>query len=156
MTQIMQGLTFDDVLVAPAHSQVLPSDVDLTSKVSAQLGINVPLLSSAMDTVTEARMAIALAQEGGIGVIHKNLSPAAQAAQVRKVKKYESGVVSDPLTVTPETTVEQLLAITQREHISGMPVVKGDDLIGIVTRRDFRFEENMQRPVAELMTPKER
>jgi len=150
------ALTFDDVLLQPRHSTVLPRDVDLKTKLTRELSLNIPLLSSAMDTVTEANLAIAIAQEGGIGILHKNMSPADQAAQVRKVKKYESGVIADPVTVTPQTTIQEVLDLRLTYHYSGMPVVDGQDLVGIVTNRDIRFETDLNKPVSELMTPKDK
>lgn len=156
MKLISEALTFDDVLLVPAHSTVLPKDVQLTTQLTRTITLNIPLLSSAMDTVTEARLAIALAQEGGIGIIHKNMTIEEQASQVRKVKKFESGVVKDPITVTPDTTVRRLLEITQAHNISGMPVVEGDKVVGIVTSRDVLFETNLDQAVSNIMTPKER
>ncbi len=153
---INEAFTFDDVLLVPGHSTVLPKDAQLTTQLTKRIQLNIPLISSAMDTVTEARMAIALAQEGGIGIIHKNMPVAQQAAHVRRVKKYESGVVKDPICVTPETTVAELLATTRGHNISGVPVVVGDDLVGIVTGRDVRFELNHDLPVKAIMTPKDR
>jgi len=151
-----QALTFDDVLLVPAHSKVLPKDVSLGTQLTHGITMNIPLLSSAMDTVTESRLAIALAQEGGIGIIHKNMTVDEQASEVRNVKKFESGVVKDPITVTPDTTVEKLLAITHGHRISGVPVVENDQLVGIVTSRDVRFESDLNKPVSEVMTPKDR
>ncbi len=156
MKIIYEALTFDDVLLVPAHSTILPKDAELNTRLTSRISLNIPLLSSAMDTVTEARLAIALAQEGGIGIIHKNMTIEEQALQVRKVKKFESGVVKDPITVTPDTTVRKLLEITQAHNISGMPVVEGDKVVGIVTSRDVLFETNLDQPVAKIMTPKER
>ncbi len=156
MRIVQEALTFDDVLLLPAHSTVLPKDVDLTTRLTRGITLNIPLLSAAMDTVTEGRLAIAMAQEGGIGIIHKNMSIEAQAQQVRLVKKYESGVISDPVTVTPDTSIREVLAITRAHNISGVPVVDGVDLVGIVTSRDLRFETRMDAPVSEIMTPKER
>ena len=150
------ALTFDDVLLLPAHSTVLPKDVSLQSKLTREITLNIPLVSAAMDTVTEARLAIALAQEGGIGIIHKNMTVEQQAAQVSMVKKFESGVIKDPLTVGPETSIREVLALTRAHNISGVPVVDGEDLIGIVTSRDLRFEKNFDNPVSSIMTPKER
>ena len=150
------ALTFDDVLLVPDRSDVLPYEVDLTSVFSRNISLNIPLISAAMDTVTEGRLAIALAQEGGLGIIHKNLSTEEQAAQVRKVKKFESGVVKDPFTIPSTTTICELLALTEQHNISGMPVVDGDSLVGIVTNRDVRFEKDQNRTVAEVMTPKEK
>ena len=151
-----KALTFDDVLLLPAESTVLPRDAKLQTQLTREISLNIPLVAAAMDTVTEARLAIALAQEGGIGIIHKNMSIEQQQAEVRKVKKFESGVIKDPLTVPPDTTVRQLLEMTKAHHISGMPVVNGEDLLGIVTNRDVRFETNLDQPVANVMTSKER
>ncbi|TVP55542.1 MAG: IMP dehydrogenase [Halomonadaceae bacterium] len=153
-----EALTFDDVLLIPGYSQVLPNDVSLKSQLTRDIQVNVPLLSSAMDTVTESELAIAMAQVGGIGVIHKNMSIAQQAAAVRKVKKFESGVVQDPITVTPHTTVRELLEITRANNISGLPVVNegGNDLVGIVTGRDIRFEGSLDTRVETIMTPKDK
>lgn len=150
------GLTFDDVLLVPAHSNILPTQVQLHTQLTRTMRLNIPLVSSAMDTVTEARLAIALAQEGGLGIIHKNLSPEAQALQVRMVKKFESGVVKDPITVTPETTLRELLALTHQHNISGVPVVDGEQLVGIVTNRDVRLETELDKTVAKVMTPKDK
>jgi IMP dehydrogenase len=151
-----QALTFDDVLLLPAHSTVLPRDVDLTTRVTRELVLQAPLLSSAMDTVTEARLAIAMAQEGGIGIIHKNMSIEDQAQQVRVVKKHEAGVIKDPVTVTPYTTIAEVLKITRQHNISGVPVVDGSELVGIVTSRDMRFERKLDDPVRNIMTRKDR
>ncbi len=152
-----EALTFDDVLLVPGYSQVLPRDVDLRSPLTRAITLNIPLLSAAMDTVTEARLAIAMAQDGGLGVIHKNMTVEQQAREVRLVKKFESGVVRDPFTVTPETTVRKLLGLTQEHNISGVPVVQGkDELVGIVTSRDVRFESRLDTPVSSIMTPKDR
>lgn len=153
---LQEALTFDDVLLLPAYSTVLPRDVSLTTSLTRSIHLNIPLLSAPMDTVTEARLAIALAQEGGIGIIHKNMTIEAQAAQVKKVKKFENGVVQDPITVTPKTTVRELLQLTKIHNISGMPVVEGEQLVGIVTSRDVRFETNLDQVIAKIMTPKER
>ena len=151
-----EALTFDDVLLLPAHSTVLPQDADLRTKITRDINLNIPLVSAAMDTVTEAKLAIALAQEGGIGFIHKNMTIEDQAKHVRQVKKYESGVVIDPITVGPDTTIRELKAITTENGISGVPVVDGENLIGIVTGRDVRFETHLDQPVSLIMTPKER
>ena len=151
-----EALTFDDVLLVPGYSDVLPKDVSLKTRLTKGIELNIPLISAAMDTVTEADLAIAMAQEGGIGIMHKNMSVEQQAAAVRKVKKFESGVVKDPITVTPQTTVRELLDITTANNISGLPVVDGRDLVGIVTGRDIRFESRLDTPVAEIMTPKEK
>ncbi len=156
MRIVQEALTFDDVLLLPAHSTVLPRDVSLRTQLTRDIRLNIPVLSAAMDTVTEARLAIALAQEGGIGIVHKNLSPEQQAAEVRAVKKFESGVIKDPITVSPDTTIEDVIALTRANNISGVPVVDGDDLVGIVTSRDRRFEPNLNKPVTSVMTPKER
>ncbi|RMH44639.1 MAG: CBS domain-containing protein, partial [Gammaproteobacteria bacterium] len=156
MRIIQEALTFDDVLLVPAHSKVLPADADLRTRVTREIDLNIPLVSAAMDTVTEARLAIALAQEGGIGFIHKNMTIERQAEEVRLVKKYESGVVSDPVTVSPETTLGELREVIRKYGFSGFPVVDGDDLVGIVTNRDIRFETRDDVKVAQLMTPKDR
>jgi len=151
-----EALTFDDVLLLPDYSTVLPKDVLLASQLTREIRLNIPLISSAMDTVTESRLAIALAQEGGLGIIHKNMTTQEQAAQVKQVKKFESGVVKDPITVSPETTVREILQITAKNNISGLPVVDGEQLVGIVTHRDVRFETNLEQPVKNVMTPKAR
>ncbi len=150
-----KALTFDDVLLIPAHSNVLPRDVSLRTQLTRNITLNIPLLSAAMDTVTEARLAIALAQEGGIGIVHKNMSAKAQAQEVAKVKRFESGVVKEPFTVTPDMTVRDVLNITRHHRISGLPVVQGKLLVGIVTNRDLRFESNQDQPVKNIMTPRE-
>jgi IMP dehydrogenase len=156
MRVIQKALTFDDVLLLPAHSRVLPREVSLKTRLTRKIQLNLPLLSAAMDTVTEARLAIAMAQEGGIGIIHKNFSPQAQAAQVHKVKRFESGVLRDPMTIPPEMPVRDVIAL-QREHkISGFPVVKNGKVIGIVTNRDLRFETKLDQPVKAIMTPKDK
>ncbi len=156
MRIVEEALTFDDVLLVPAHSTVLPKQVDLTTKLTREITLNIPLVSAAMDTVTESRLAIALAQEGGIGIIHKNLSVEAQAEQVRNVKKYESGVIKDPITVSSAATIRDVLELTRSKRISGVPVVDGKELIGIVTNRDLRFETRYDEPVSTVMTPKDR
>ena len=153
---VQQSLTFDDVLLVPAHSLILPKEVTLSTKLTRSIELNIPLISAAMDTVTEARLAIALAQEGGIGIIHKNMSITEQAEEVRLVKKFESGMVKDPISVTPDVTVKELLDVMTRYNFSGVPVVDGEHLVGIVTSRDIRFETNMSLTVGEVMTPKER
>jgi len=155
MKVIGEALTFDDVSLVPSYSDVLPKDVDLRTRLTTELSLNVPLISAAMDTVTEARLAIAIAQEGGIGVVHKNMSLDAQAEQVRIVKKYEAGVIKDPITVGPNTTISEVLDITHRHNISGVPVVDGDELVGIVTSRDMRFERRLEDPVRNIMTGKQ-
>ena len=151
-----QALTFDDVLLVPDHSDVLPKDVNLQTRLTKTLNLNIPLLSAAMDTVTESRMGIALSELGGIGIIHKNLSIDNQASEVRKVKKYESGIVRDPITIHSDNEVGDLIQLTKELNISGMPVVDNGELVGIVTSRDFRYEENLTAKVASIMTPKER
>lgn len=151
------ALTFDDVLLVPAESSVLPKDVSLKTQLTRTISLNIPLLSSAMDTVTEARLAIALAQEGGLGIIHKNMSIAEQAAHVHKVKKFESGVVKDPISISPKTTVRELMELSNKYNFNAFPVVEKDSaLVGIITSRDLRFETNLDQPVANLMTSKER
>jgi IMP dehydrogenase len=149
------ALTFDDVLLLPAFSQVLPSEVSLETRLTREITLNIPLMSAAMDTVTEARLAIAIAQEGGIGIVHKNMGVEAQAREVRAVKKFESGIIRDPITIHPDRTVADLLELTMEHHISGVPVVQGNALIGIVTSRDVRFERRMDARVRDVMTPKE-
>ncbi len=156
MRIVQEALTFDDVLLVPGHSTVLPKDVDLKTSLSRAITLNIPLLSAAMDTVTEARMAIAMAQEGGLGIVHKNLTPGRQAEEVRRVKKFESGIISNPITVGPDTTIREVLALTRAHHISGVPVTRGDELVGIVTSRDLRFESRYDEPVARIMTPKDK
>ena len=156
MRIIQQALTFDDVLLQPAYSEVLPRDVDLTTKLTRDIALNIPLVSAAMDTVTEARLAIALAQEGGIGIIHKSMTVEEQAQQVQQVKKYESGIIKNPITVTPNSSIRDVLELSRRHKISGMPVVDGKDLVGIVTNRDLRFETKLDAPVHTVMTPKDK
>ena len=151
-----EALTFDDVLLLPAYSNVLPRDVNLTTKLTRDININIPLLSAAMDTVTESRLAIAMAQEGGLGILHKNMTIKEQADEVRKVKKFESGVVRDPITVGPKTTIGEVVELTRANKISGVSVVEGHDLVGIVTSRDLRFETRFDNPVSLVMTPKEK
>ena len=153
---VQEALTFDDVLLVPAHSNVLPKDVSLKSKLTRDIALNIPLASAAMDTVTEHRLAITMAQEGGIGILHKSMEIADQARNVRMVKKYESGVVKDPITVSPDTTVAELLRITEANKISGVPVVEGDQVVGIVTSRDTRFITNYDQCVKDIMTGKDR
>src|SRR6202008_394732 len=147
MHVIQKALTFDDVLLVPAHSTVLPREVSLASRLTRSITLNIPLLSAAMDTVTESRLAIALAQEGGIGIIHKNMSAKAQAAEVAKVKRFESGVVKDPVTIPPTMTVREVLELKRAHKISGLPVVEGERVVGIVTNRDLRFETNLDQSV---------
>ena len=156
MQLIGEALTFDDVSLQPAYSEILPGDVELRSRLTRDISINAPLASAAMDTVTEARLAIAMAQEGGIGVIHKNMTLQQQAEQVHIVKKYEAGVIKDPITVAPDTTIREVLNLTHRHNISGVPVVDGDELVGIVTSRDMRFEKRLDDPVRNIMTSKEK
>ena len=157
MRVVEKALTFDDVLLVPAHSTILPREVDLRSQFTRGIVLNIPLASAAMDTVTEARLAIAIAQEGGIGIVHKNMSPKAQAAQVTKVKRFESGIVKDPITITEAMTVREVLKLTQQHRISGLPVVSpSGKVIGIVTNRDLRFETELDQPVKNIMTPRER
>ncbi|TVS19059.1 MAG: CBS domain-containing protein, partial [Gammaproteobacteria bacterium] len=150
------ALTFDDVLLLPAYSEVLPSQVDLGSRLTRNIPLNIPLMSAAMDTVTEGRLAIAIAQEGGIGIIHKNMTVERQAREVRLVKKYESGVIRDPITISPDAKVRDLIELTREHSISGVPVVKGEELLGIVTSRDVRFEPQLDNRVSEIMTPKDK
>ncbi|MEH6459235.1 IMP dehydrogenase [Chitinimonas sp. JJ19] len=157
MRVIQKALTFDDVLLVPAHSNVLPRDVDLSTQFTRDIRLNLPLVSAAMDTVTEARLAIAMAQEGGIGIVHKNMNPQAQAQEVSKVKRYESGVVKDPVTITPDMLVRDVLVLTRQHRISGLPVVEADgQVVGIVTNRDLRFETRLDAKVSSIMTPKDR
>lgn len=151
-----EALTFDDVLLVPAYSNVLPRDVSLTTQLTRDITINIPLLSAAMDTVTESRLAIAMAQEGGLGILHKNMTIEQQADEVRKVKKFESGVVRDPITVSPNTSIGAVVELTRAHNISGVPVVDGDDLVGIVTSRDLRFEKHFDNPVSSIMTGKDK
>jgi len=156
MQIIQEALTFDDVLLVPAHSTVLPRDVEMTTKLTRSITLNIPLVAAAMDTVTEARLAIAIAQEGGIGIIHKNMTVEQQAREVQGVKKYESGVIKDPITVSPDVSIRDVIKLTRSKNISGVPVVNGDELVGIVTSRDLRFETRFDEPVSKVMTPKER
>jgi len=151
-----EALTFDDVLLQPAYSEVLPRQVSLATRLTREIGMNIPLTSAAMDTVTEGRLAITIAQEGGIGIIHKNMTPEEQARQVVLVKKYESGVISDPITVSPDLTIREVMELTRSKNISGVPVVDGDETVGIVTNRDLRFETKLDAAVSSVMTPKEK
>lgn len=151
-----EALTFDDVLLQPGYSEVTAKDVSLATKLTRNITMNIPLVSAAMDTVTESRLAIALAQEGGIGIIHKNMTIAEQAEQVRRVKKFESGVVKDPITIQDTASLSELMELTRSNGISGLPVLRGTDLVGIVTRRDLRFETDLNQPISAIMTPKER
>jgi len=154
MRVIQKALTFDDVLLVPAHSTVLPREVSLQTRLSRSIELHIPLTSAAMDTVTEGRLAIALAQEGGIGILHKNLPPEAQAANVSMVKRFESGVVKDPITISPTMTVREVFELTRKHRISGLPVLEGKRVVGIVTNRDLRFETNLDQPVKNIMTPR--
>lgn len=156
MRVLQKALTFDDVLLIPAHSNVLPRDVSLRTRLTRRIQINIPLVSAAMDTVTEARLAIALAQEGGIGIVHKNLSARQQAAEVLKVKRFESGVLKDPITIPPTMSVREVVALTRQHRFSGLPVVDAGKVVGIVTNRDLRFETNLDQPVSAIMTPQDR
>jgi len=156
MRILEEALTFDDVLLVPAYSEVLPREVDLSTSITRRIRLNVPLISAAMDTVTEARLAITIAQEGGIGIIHKSMTLEAQAREVAKVKKFESGVIKEPITVAPTMTIREVLDLTQARGISGVPVVVGKKAVGIVTHRDLRFEQKLDAPVSTVMTPKER
>ncbi len=156
MRIIQEALTFDDVLLVPAHSTVLPKDVSLQTRLTREITLNIPVISAAMDTVTEGRLAIAIAQEGGIGIVHKNMSVAAQAREIEKVKKFESGVIKEPLTVSPDQPIRDVLEITQANRISGLPVVDGEELVGIVTSRDMRFETRLDDPVRNIMTRKDK
>lgn len=156
MRIIQQALTFDDVLLVPAKSDVLPNDAVLKTQLTKTIALNIPLLSAAMDTVTESSLAIAMAQEGGLGIIHKNLTPEAQANQVARVKKYESGVIKDPITIKPNSSVREVIELTVKKQISGLPVIDNGELVGIVTKRDLRFETNLDQPISSIMTPKEK
>jgi IMP dehydrogenase len=156
MRILEEALTFDDVLLVPAYSEILPREVDLATRVTRRIRLNLPLLSAAMDTVTEARLAITIAQEGGIGIIHKSMTVEAQAREVGRVKKFESGIIKDPITVSPNTTIREVLDLTRSRGISGVPVVVGGKAVGIVTHRDLRFEQKLDAPVSSVMTPKER
>lgn len=156
MRLLQKALTFDDVLLVPAHSTVLPREVELKSQLTRTLTLNLPMLSAAMDTVTEANLAIAMAQEGGIGIIHKNMTADAQAHEVMRVKRHEAGIVGDPITVAPDMLIGDVIAMCAEHKISGVPVVDGQKVLGIVTNRDLRFETRMQAKVSEIMTPKDR
>jgi len=156
MRLLTEALTFDDVSLVPAESNVLPKDVSTSTRLTRGIGLNIPVVSAAMDTVTEARLAITMAQHGGIGIIHKNMPPERQATEVRLVKKFEAGVIRDPITVTPDTSIRDVIAITRARNISGVPVVDGEELVGIVTSRDLRFETHLDAPVSAIMTPKPR
>ena len=156
LAQDQEAFTFDDVLLVPAHSKVLPKDVNLATRLTKGIDLNIPLVSAAMDTVTDSRLAIAMALEGGIGIVHKNMTTEDQAAHVRSVKRYESGVIHDPITVPPTMSIGEVLALTRANNISGVPVVDGSELVGIVTSRDLRFETRLVEPVSSIMTPKDR
>ncbi len=156
MRLVQKALTFDDVLLVPAYSAVLPRDVQLTTRLSRNISLNIPLVSAAMDTVTEASLAVALAQEGGIGIVHKNMPPAKQAAEVLKVKRHEAGVVRDPITITQDMTVRDAIELQRDNKISGLPVVEGKRVVGIVTNRDLRFETRLDAPIRDIMTPRKR
>jgi IMP dehydrogenase len=153
---IQEALTFDDVLLVPNHSNILPSDASLKTQLTSKVQLNIPLISAAMDTVTESELAIAIAQEGGIGIIHKNLSPSDQANEVKKVKKHESGVITDPVITSPNCSIKEVIELTSQHNISGVPVVEGKNLVGIVTSRDLRFVSKVTPKVSTIMTPKER
>src|ERR1700754_2208796 len=156
MRILEEALTFDDVLLVPAHSDFLPRDADLSTQLTRTIRLNLPILSAAMDTVTEARLAITIAQEGGMGIVHKNMSIEAQAREVARVKKFESGVIHEPITITPDKTIREVLELTRAKNISGVPVVVGSRVVGIVTHRDLRFETKLDAPVSSVMTPKDR
>jgi IMP dehydrogenase len=157
MRLVQKALTFDDVSLIPAHSTVLPREVSLRTKLTTNITLNIPIVSAAMDTVTEARLAIAIAQEGGIGIIHKNMTPKAQAGEVTKVKRFESGIVKDPITISPNMKVRDVIKLTQQHRISGLPVINSNGrVVGIVTNRDLRFETKLDQPVKNIMTPRER
>jgi len=156
MRLLQKALTFDDVLLVPAFSDILPKETSLTTRLTRNITLNIPLLSAAMDTVTEARLAIAMAQEGGIGIIHKNLTPKEQAAEVSKVKRFESGVLRDPITIPPDMSIRDVLALSQLHGISGFPVVEGKTVVGIITNRDLRFERELDAKVRDKMTPREK
>ncbi len=151
-----EALTFDDVLLIPAKSDILPNDAELKTRITREIELNIPLISAAMDTVTESSLAIAMAQEGGMGIVHKNLKPSEQAKQVAKVKKFESGVIKDPITIKADTMIRDVIESTRKNQISGLPVMGPEGLVGIVTKRDLRFETNLDQPVSSVMTPKER
>ena len=153
---IQEALTFDDVLLVPNSSNVLPSETSLKTSLTSKIQLNMPLVSAAMDTVTESELAISIAQEGGIGIIHKNLSPQDQANEVLKVKKYESGVITNPVVTSPDCSIKEVIELTSKHKISGVPVVEGKNLVGIVTSRDLRFVKKVNPKVSTIMTPKER
>src|SRR5690606_34972375 len=156
MRLLQKALTFDDVLLVPAYSAILPKDTSLDTRLTRNINLSIPLVSAAMDTVTEARLAIVMAQEGGIGIVHKNLTAAEQAREVSKVKRYESGVLRDPITIPPTMRIRDVIALSQQHGISGFPVVEGKKVVGIITNRDLRFEEELNAEVRAKMTPRER
>ena len=156
MRLLQKALTFDDVLLVPAYSNILPQDTSLRTRLTRNLTLNIPLLSAAMDTVTEARLAIAIAQEGGIGIVHKNLTPKEQAREVAKIKRFESGVLRDPITIPPTMKIRDVIALTVQYGISGFPVVEGKVVVGIITNRDLRFEEELDAEARAKMTPREK
>ncbi|MEA5097706.1 MAG: IMP dehydrogenase, partial [Burkholderiaceae bacterium] len=156
MRLTQKALTFDDVLLVPAYSAILPNQTSLRTRLTRNISLNIPLLSAAMDTVTESRLAIAMAQEGGIGIIHKNLNPRDQAREVTRVKRFESGVVRDPITIPPTMRIRDVIAMTEQYGISGFPVVEGKTVVGIITNRDLRFEEDLDAEVRTKMTPREK
>ena len=156
MEILEEALTFDDVLLVPAASSVLPREIDLAGQVTRSVRLGIPILSAAMDTVTEARLAITMAQEGGMGIVHKNMTIEAQAREVARVKKHEAGVIRDPISVSPDMTIRQVIELTHSRGISGVPVVQGKKAVGIVTNRDLRFETKLDAPVSTVMTPREK
>ena len=156
METIQTALTFDDVLLLPGHSNVLPKDIQLTTKLTRSIHLNIPLISAAMDTVTESKLAIALAQEGGIGVIHKNMSIAKQAEQVKRVKRFESSVIRNPITISEKASIKEVLALKKKYQISALPVIKGNTVVGLVTNRDVRFVTNVNESVKTVMTPQDK
>jgi len=156
MRLLQKALTFDDVLLVPAYSDILPKDTSLATRLTRNIALNIPLVSAAMDTVTEARLAIAIAQEGGIGIVHKNLTAREQAREVSKVKRFESGVVRDPITIPPTMKIRDVIALSEQHGISGFPVVEGSSLVGVITNRDLRFEEELDAEVRAKMTPRDK
>src|SRR3954468_8001343 len=156
MRLLQKALTFDDVLLVPAYSNILPANTSLRTKLTRNLSLNIPVISAAMDTVTEARLAIAMAQEGGIGIIHKNLKPKDQAREVARVKRFEAGVLRDPITIPPEMKIREVIKLTEQYGISGFPVVEGNVVVGIITNRDLRFEQELNAEVRAKMTPREK
>ncbi|MEL0130891.1 MAG: IMP dehydrogenase, partial [Betaproteobacteria bacterium] len=156
MRILQKALTFDDVLLVPAHSTVLPRDVGLSTRLTKNIKLNIPLVSAAMDTVTESRLAIAIALEGGVGIVHKNMSVTDQAREVSRVKRFENGVVKDPVTISPTMSVGEVLELTRQHKISGLPVIENGKVVGLVTNRDLRFESNLSQPVRDIMTAQDR